>query len=65
MSDITVRHTDGTVTRFPHEIRSGGSYTNHVRYEGAFAIITDVWGNETAFPCERIDSVRVEPRHRA
>lgn len=48
---------DGTVKHFPHEIRPGGSWTNTVRYEGAFVIVSDVWGNETAIPA--VDVVEV------
>jgi hypothetical protein len=64
MANITVKMKDGTVKTFPHKGRSGGSWTKTVRYEGAFAIITDEYERETAIPVSDIAEVISEP-HRA
>jgi hypothetical protein len=60
MSNIIVKMKNGTVKRFMHEGRSGGSYTKTIRYEGAFAIIKDEWYTETAIPSSDIAEVVVE-----
>lgn len=60
MASIFVKMKDGTERKFKHEGRAGGSYTKRIRYEGAFAIIVDEWGNETAIPAEDIAEVKVE-----
>jgi hypothetical protein len=54
---IKVKMKDGTTKDFPHRGRSGGSWTKSIRYEGAFAIITDEWQNETAIPAEGISEI--------
>ncbi len=59
--NITVYLKNGETLTFKHEGRAGGSYTKEIRYEGAFAIITDEYGRETAIPAENIESVRSEP----
>lgn len=54
MASVRVKFKDG---RDPVEFsgsRPGGSYSSSVRYEGAFAIVTDVWGAETAWPASDI-----------
>jgi len=61
MSNITIYMKDGSVRDFPHEGRSGGSYSKSIRYEGGFAIITDEWYKETAIPCNDIKEVSVSP----
>jgi len=61
MSSIVVYFKDGSEARFPHEGRAGGSYTKTVKYEGSFAIVTDEWGNRTAYPAEDIDRVEEKP----
>lgn len=60
MSNVDVKLKSGAVREF-HGHRSGGSYSNSVRYEGAFAIVTDVWGSEHAFPAADIEEVAVKP----
>ncbi len=60
---ITVILKDGTTEVFPHETRPGGSYANSIRYEGGFAIVTNVWGKQTAFPVTDIAKITTEPRH--
>lgn len=61
MTNITITLKDGTVKRFPHEGRPGGSYTKTVRYEGAFVIVVDEWGTETAYPAADVREVRSDP----
>lgn len=55
--NITVYLKDGSERTFQHRGRPGGSYTKTIRYEGNFAIVSDEYGNETAFPSENIDHV--------
>lgn len=57
MASITIKMKDGTERKFMHEGRDGGSYTKEIRYEGAFAIITDEWKKETAIPAHDIAEI--------
>lgn len=59
MITIEVKMKDGSRREFPHRGRAGGSYSNEIRYEGGFAIITDEYDNEIAFPSQNIVEVRV------
>jgi hypothetical protein len=61
MANITIKMKDGSVKDFPHVGRSGGSYTKSIRYEGAFAIVTDEYDNETAIPVQDIEEVNKRP----
>lgn len=61
MSAIQVRKKDGTVKDFPDGHRPGGSWTNSIRYEVGFVVVTDVWGNETAIPSADIDEIKTTP----
>ena len=64
MANITVKMKDGTVREFPHKGRAGGSYTKTLKYEGAFAVITDEWYCKTAIPAEDIAEIKTTPdRH--
>lgn len=61
--DIEIKMRDGTVREFKHEGRLDDSdYTKLIRYEGAFTIITDEWGNETAIPALDIVEVKTTLR---
>lgn len=60
MANIKIRMRDGSVRNFPHEGRAGGSYTKTIRYEGAFVIVKDEWGKETAVPVELVAEVEVD-----
>ena len=62
MANITVKMKDGTVRKFPHEGRAGGSYSKTVRYEGEMVIITDEWFKQTAIPVADVEEV-VEMPH--
>jgi hypothetical protein len=60
MTSITVKMKDGTKREFPHKGRAGGSYTKSIEYEGAFAVISDEWGRQTAIPAGDIAEVVTE-----
>lgn len=64
MANIIVKMKDGTDRHFPHEGRAGGSYTKTIKYEGAFAVITDEWGKQTAIPAADIREVITKPHYR-
>lgn len=64
MANITVKMKDGSVREFPHEGRPGGSFTKTIRYEGAFAIITNEYYGEIAIPSNDIAEIKVFP-HRS
>ena len=51
---------DGTKREFNHRGRAGGSYTIHLKYEGAFAVVVDEWGNQTAIPAADISEIHTE-----
>jgi hypothetical protein len=57
MINIKITMKDGTVHNFEHKGRAGGSWTNAVRYEGEFVIITDEWNSDTAFPSQDVEKV--------
>lgn len=63
MANITVKMKDGTVKEFKHEGRAGGSYTKTLKYDGAFAVITDEWGGATAIPAADIQEIRTKPHY--
>ena len=63
MSNITVKFKDGSVRKFPHEGRAGGSYTKSVQFEGAFVVVVDEWGSCTAFPAAEVAEVHEEQPH--
>ena len=58
---IKVTMKNGDKEEFRPQGRPGGSWTNSIRYEGGFAIITDEWGKETALPSGNIKSIVVTP----
>jgi hypothetical protein len=59
MAEVFVKMKDGTNRDFRYQGRCGGSYTNSVRYEGAFAIIKDEWGTETVIPADDIAEIKI------
>lgn len=61
--NIKITMKDGTVHKFLHEGRAGGSYTKEIKYEGAFAIVTDEWHKQTAFPVDGIAKIETEPEN--
>jgi hypothetical protein len=60
MTSITVKLKNGKIREFPYQGRCGGSWSNTIQYKGAFAIITDEWGNQTIFPATDIEEVTVD-----
>lgn len=50
MASIEIKMKDGTVKKFPHEGRVGGSYTKRLSFEGSFAIVTDEHYRRTIIP---------------
>ena len=63
MANITVRLKDGTVKKFDHKGRAGGSWTVTMRQEGNFVVIKDEFGKETWIPHEDIQEVVSEPHY--
>lgn len=61
MANIKIFFKDGTERSFPHEGRSGGSYTKEVKYEGSFVIITDEYYRTYAFSAKDIKEVQTQP----
>lgn len=61
MSSIVVTMKDGSVRKFPHEGRPGGSYTKTLEYEGAFAIVVDEYGRRTIIPTADIKEIVEHP----
>ena len=57
-NSIKVYMKDGSIKDFPHMGRAGGSYTKSIRYEGAFAVITDEFYSETAIPVNEIAEIK-------
>lgn len=49
---------DGTVKEFKDRGRPGGSYSQTLRYETDFVVITDCYGGETAFPSKDIREIQ-------
>lgn len=60
MKEIKITMKDGTVKRFEHRGRVGGSYTIGIRYEGNFAIVEDEWGDTKAFPAADIAQIETQ-----
>lgn len=61
MSKVTVTLKSGEVRVYEDGTRPGGSYSNVVRYEGAFVIVEDQWGERTAFPAADVVQVVIQP----
>lgn len=57
MDRIIILLKDGTQEDFQHKPRPGGSYSLSIRYEAAFVVVVDEWGQETAIPV--VDVARV------
>ncbi len=61
MSNIIVKMKDGNERKFMHEGRAGGSYTKSLKFEGAFAVITDEYHQRTAIPAADIAEIIETP----
>lgn len=57
MREIKITKKDGSIERFQHRGRAGGSYSISLRYEGGFVIVENEWGDTTAFPAADIEKV--------
>jgi len=62
MAEVFVKMKDGSKRDFLYQGRCGGSYTNSVKYEGAFAIIEDEWGTKTIIPAADIAEIKITSR---
>lgn len=60
MPHIIILLKTGEKREFPERYRPGGSYTNSIRYEGAFVIVRDEYACETAFPAVDVSEVTVQ-----
>ena len=56
--DVIVTMKDGTKREFKDYGRSGGSYSQQIRYETAFLVIVDAYGEQTAIPVADIKEAR-------
>jgi len=65
MSNIVVWMKDGTKKEFVDRGAPGGSYCNHLKYEGAFVIIEDPYGKKTSIPAQDIEQVVHESERRS
>jgi hypothetical protein len=55
---IRVIFKDGTIRDDFADHRPGGSWHAKVKYEGAFVIVIDAWGNTYAFPSADVKEVQ-------
>lgn len=60
MPDIVLKMKNGETRLFREGQRPGGSYQQTIDFKGGFAIITDVWGKQTAIPSADIAEVTVD-----
>lgn len=65
MSNIEIKMKDGSVKKFPHTGRAGGSYTKHLEYQPDFVIVIDEWGKRISIPSNGIEEIIEEPHHRS
>jgi len=61
MANIVVHMKDGNERKFLHEGRAGGSYTKHLKLEGAFAVIEDEYYRRTIIPAQDIREIIETP----
>lgn len=59
--EITIFLKDGTKKFWAEESRPGGSYTNSIKYEVGFVIVTDTWGKMTAIPTNDVKEIIADP----
>lgn len=65
MSAIKFFMKDGSVKDFPETYRAGGSWSNTLRGEGPFAVVTNAHGEETWVPAEDINEIKTTPNRGA
>lgn len=61
MANIEITMKDGTIKRFLHKGRPGGSYTKRITFEGGFAVVRDEYDVRTAIPSNDILEVVERP----
>jgi hypothetical protein len=59
MSDITIIYINGDQEYLKDNGALGGSYSQSVRYEEGFVVITDAYGGERAIPNSRINEIQI------
>jgi hypothetical protein len=59
--EIIVIMKDDSVRQFTHQGRAGGSYTIELKLEHGWAVVTDEWGKQTAFPAGDVKEIRTVP----
>jgi hypothetical protein len=64
MPNVLVKFRDGTEKVHKEDFRTGGSYTQTVTYESGVVIIVDVWGGQTIYPLDLVESVHVQSGRR-
>lgn len=62
--NVTITMKDGSVREFKESGRAGGSWSQSLKYEGAFAIVVNEWGDQTAIPVADIAEVKTQSAHR-
>ena len=60
MPNIKVTLKSGYVFEIEDRGAPGGSWCASVRYKGAFVIVQDAYGKDTAFPAEDVERVEKE-----
>lgn len=61
MREIVIELKDGTIHRYQHESRPGGSYRLSIRYESEWVVVKDEWDKEEAFPTADVKKVTAIP----
>lgn len=61
MSIITIKMKSGQTRVFRGQGRTGGSYANTVKFEGAFAVVIDEYCKRTAIPAADIEEITDDP----
>lgn len=65
MPNITIRLKNGETKKHVERGRPGGSYTNRLTFDGAFAIVTDEYGNQTCYPAADIEVIDSQSNDRS
>lgn len=52
---------DGTIRKFLHEGRPGGSYSKQIDFVPGFVVIVDEWDKKTYVPASDIQEIKTQP----
>jgi hypothetical protein len=52
---------DGTVKKFLHEGRPGGSYTKNIDFVPGFVVVSDEWDKKTYIPADEVKEIKTTP----